>query len=54
MRTAPRGGSLSVGSPQLVEFADYIAKLVVRGGLEPPAFRFSGLRITVLSTAAEK
>ena len=42
---APRGESLPLGSPQLAKLADYTAKLVVRGGVEPPTFRFSGLRI---------
>ena len=46
MRPHMEGGS-QVGSPQLAKWADYTAKLVVRGGIEPPAFRFSGLRITV-------
>jgi hypothetical protein len=32
----------AVGSPQLPRGSDYIAKLVVRGGVEPPTFRFSG------------
>jgi hypothetical protein len=40
-------GSMPVGSPWSAKFADYIAKLVVRGGVEPPTFRFSGLRIAV-------
>jgi hypothetical protein len=31
----------------LAKLADYNAKLVVRGGVEPPTFRFSGLRITI-------
>jgi hypothetical protein len=43
---ASAGGSaclgLPIGSPQLTKLADYAAKLVVRGGVEPPAFRFSG------------
>jgi hypothetical protein len=41
------GGRLPFWLPQLAKLADYIAKPVVRGGIEPPAFRFSGLRITV-------
>lgn len=40
MRPDMEGGS-HVGSPQLAKWADYTAKLVVRGGIEPPAFRFS-------------
>src|SRR5437773_5566775 len=35
-------GSLLLGSLRVAKFADYTAKLVVRGGIEPPAFRFSG------------
>jgi hypothetical protein len=31
-----------LGSPQRAKLADYNAKLVVRGGVEPPTFRFSG------------
>ena len=51
MRTAACGESLPVGSPQLAEFADYLAKLVVRGGVEPPAFRFSGASVPSLHVA---
>jgi hypothetical protein len=35
-------GGPHFGSPQRPKWADYTAKLVVRGGVEPPAFRFSG------------
>jgi hypothetical protein len=31
-----------LGSPQSAKFPDYTVKLVVRGGVEPPTFRFSG------------
>jgi hypothetical protein len=41
MRPHMEGGS-HFDSPQLPKLADYIAKLVVRGGIETPAFRFSG------------
>ena len=37
--------------PQLAKWADYIAKLVVRGGTEPPAFRLSGASATSLHVA---
>src|SRR5262245_35920206 len=35
------GGRLPFRLPQLAKLADYTANLVVRGGIEPPAFRFS-------------
>jgi hypothetical protein len=31
----------------MINKAFHLVKLVVRGGVEPPTFRFSGLRITV-------
>src|SRR6266487_5186031 len=43
--TLPAHGSMCCEAdswpPQLAKLTDYIAKLVVRGGIEPPAFRFS-------------
>src|ERR1039457_3728085 len=44
-----------LGSPQRTKFVDYTAKRVVRGGVEPPTFRFSGGRSYQLSylTSAE-
>ena len=38
---APRPPELTLGSPQRTKIVDYTAKLVVRGGVEPPTFRFS-------------
>jgi hypothetical protein len=35
-----------LGSPQRTKFVDYTAKRVVRGGVEPPTFRFSGVADT--------
>jgi hypothetical protein len=34
-------GACHFGSPQLAKLADYSAKLAVRGGVEPPTFRYS-------------
>jgi hypothetical protein len=34
------------------DWADYTAKPVVRGGVEPPTFRFSELRIIVSDEAS--
>src|SRR5262249_52494533 len=42
-------GGPHFGSPQQPKWADYTAKLVVRGGVEPPTFRFSGGRSYRLS-----
>ena len=38
---APRPAELTFGSPQHAKIVDCTAKLVVRGGVEPPTFRFS-------------
>ena len=46
---APRPAELTFGSPQHAKIVDYTAKLVVRGGVEPPTFRFSGGRSYQLS-----
>jgi hypothetical protein len=40
LHPAPRGASLTLRLPQRPKFVDYTANLLVRGGVEPPTFRF--------------
>jgi hypothetical protein len=51
---APRPAELTLGSPQHAKIVDYTAKLVVRGGVEPPTFRFSEVLSAPGSNHAEK
>ena len=45
------GGRPPFWLPRLAKLADYIAEPVVRGGIEPPAFRFSGASAPSLDVA---
>jgi hypothetical protein len=44
-------GACQLAPRNWLNFADYIAKLVVRAGVEPPAFRFSGASAASLHVA---
>ena len=48
------GGEPATWLPVPGQIANYTAKLVVRGGVEPPAFRFSGVADCQLSPVEQE